>query len=81
MLNPSGCIRRGGGERRLSQSGDDRARGEDRKAVAPEALHRAAETPVDHARQAGSDGDEIGERREMGEARQSEVLLGEVEMG
>ena len=81
MLNPFSGMRRGGGERRLSQSRDHRARGEDRQTIAPETLHGATEPPVDHPRQAGGDGDEVSERREMGQARQPEILLGDVEVG
>ncbi len=68
-------------EHGLPQSGDDRTRGEDRKTVASEALHGATEPTVGYARQARSNCDKIGERREMGEPRQPEVLLGEIQMG
>ena len=81
MHNPFSGMRRGSAERRLPQRGDERARSEHRETIAPEALNRAAEPSVDQPCQPGSDGDKVSERDEMGEPRQPEVLLDDVEVG
>ena len=78
-------MRRSGRERRLPAGAHQRPGGEHWKTVAAKALNGVAEAAADHRRDESHQSrrrcDEIGQGDEMDEARQPEILLGDIKMG
>ena len=77
-------MRRRGRQRRLSAGAHERPGGEHRQTVAAEALNGVADAASDETGNRSPKsrrcGDEIGHRDKMNEPRQSESLLGDIEM-